>query len=69
MRDAYGSVVHGFIPFRHADPMVNMTTKHGLDERVLVDDLVFQTEAALHIARHIASEAATAAGRAVGEAA
>ena len=27
--------------------------KHGLDERVLIDDLVFQTEAAISIARTI----------------
>jgi acetylornithine deacetylase/succinyl-diaminopimelate desuccinylase-like protein len=53
MRAAYGSVAYGFIPFRHADPLTNLTTKHGVDERVLVDDLVFQTEAALSIARAI----------------
>jgi acetylornithine deacetylase/succinyl-diaminopimelate desuccinylase-like protein len=52
-RDAYGSVAYGFIPFRHADPTVNLTTKHAPDERVLVDDLVFQTEVALQIARRL----------------
>jgi acetylornithine deacetylase/succinyl-diaminopimelate desuccinylase-like protein len=51
IRDAYGTIAYGFIPFRHADPMINLTTKHGVDERVLIDDLVFQTEAAIHIAR------------------
>jgi acetylornithine deacetylase/succinyl-diaminopimelate desuccinylase-like protein len=55
MRSAYGAVAYGFIPFRHADPMVNVETKHGSDERVLVEDLVFQTEAALAIAREIGS--------------
>src|SRR4051794_4558290 len=55
MRDAYGTVAHGFIPFRHADPMVNLTSKHGVDEHVLIDDLAFQTEAAVHIARTIGS--------------
>jgi acetylornithine deacetylase/succinyl-diaminopimelate desuccinylase-like protein len=53
MRDAYGSVAYGFIPFRHADPMTNLTTKHSVDERVLVDDLEFQVQAALHVARAI----------------
>src|SRR5205823_5953993 len=33
-RNAYGTVAYGFIPFRHADPMTNLTTKHGVDERV-----------------------------------
>src|SRR4051812_30077067 len=27
MRDAYGSIAYGFIPFRNADPLVNLTTK------------------------------------------
>jgi acetylornithine deacetylase/succinyl-diaminopimelate desuccinylase-like protein len=53
MREEYGSVTYGFIPFRHGDPVVNLETKHGVDERVLIDDLVFQTEAALSIARTI----------------
>jgi acetylornithine deacetylase/succinyl-diaminopimelate desuccinylase-like protein len=53
LREAYGSTVYGFIPFRHADPMTNYTTKHGADERILIDDLVFQTEAAMSIARQI----------------
>jgi acetylornithine deacetylase/succinyl-diaminopimelate desuccinylase-like protein len=55
MRQAYGSIAYGFIPFRHADPMVNLSTKHGADERVLIDDLVFQTHAAIAIARSIGS--------------
>jgi acetylornithine deacetylase/succinyl-diaminopimelate desuccinylase-like protein len=58
MREAYGCVAYGFIPFRHADPMTNLTTKHGADERVLVDDLVFQTRAALHVARAVGALAA-----------
>ncbi len=53
MREAYGSVTYGFIPFRHGDPVVNLETKHGVDERVLVDDVVFQTEMALAIARAV----------------
>jgi hypothetical protein len=56
MRDAYGSVAYGFIPFRHADPLSNLTSKHGTDEHVLIDDLQFQTKAALHIARSIGSQ-------------
>jgi acetylornithine deacetylase/succinyl-diaminopimelate desuccinylase-like protein len=57
MRAAYGSTAYGFIPFRCADPMVNLTTKHGPDERVLIDDLVFQVETALHVARTIGATA------------
>jgi len=53
VREAYGSVSYGFIPFRHAHAMTNLETKHGVDERVLLDDLLFQTQAAISIARHI----------------
>jgi acetylornithine deacetylase/succinyl-diaminopimelate desuccinylase-like protein len=53
LRKAYGSVAYGFIPFRHQDPAVNLTTKHGVDEHVLVDDLLFQVAAAQHIARTV----------------
>jgi acetylornithine deacetylase/succinyl-diaminopimelate desuccinylase-like protein len=53
MREAYGCVAYGFIPFRHADPMVNLETKHGVDERILLDDLAFQVRAVLHVARAI----------------
>jgi acetylornithine deacetylase/succinyl-diaminopimelate desuccinylase-like protein len=53
MREAYDSVAYGFIPFRHADPMDNLQAKHGPDERVLVEDLLFQTRAAIAIARAI----------------
>ena len=53
LREAYGCVAYGFIPFRHAEPITNLETKHGVDERILVDDLVFQTEAATSIARSI----------------
>src|SRR5256885_2174292 len=38
MREAYGSVTYGFIPFRHGDPLTNLETKHGVDEHVLIDD-------------------------------
>jgi acetylornithine deacetylase/succinyl-diaminopimelate desuccinylase-like protein len=51
MREEYGSVAYGFIPFRHGDPLVNLETKHGADERVLVEDLVFQVRTALGVAR------------------
>jgi acetylornithine deacetylase/succinyl-diaminopimelate desuccinylase-like protein len=64
MREAYGSVAYGFIPFRHADPMVNLTTKHGVNEHVLIEDLIFQTEAAIHIARAIAALAEDASAAA-----
>jgi acetylornithine deacetylase/succinyl-diaminopimelate desuccinylase-like protein len=53
LREAYDATVYGFIPFRHADPMTNYTTKHGADERVLIDDLVFQTHAAMSVAQQI----------------
>jgi acetylornithine deacetylase/succinyl-diaminopimelate desuccinylase-like protein len=55
LREAYGCVAYGFIPFRHGDPMVNFDTKHGSDERVRVDDLVFQVRSALGVARRIGS--------------
>jgi len=55
MREAYGAVAYGFIPFRHGDAVTNLTTKHGADERVLVDDLEFQVAAALSVARSIGS--------------
>src|SRR3954465_11700002 len=53
MREAYGSVAYGFIPFRHADPMTNLDTKHGPDERIATADLRFQTRAAIEIGRAI----------------
>ena len=53
LREAYDSVVYGFIPFRHADPEINLLSKHGVDERILVDDLLFQVDAALHICRRL----------------
>jgi acetylornithine deacetylase/succinyl-diaminopimelate desuccinylase-like protein len=55
LREAYGSVAYGWIPFPHADPMVNLETKHGADERILLEDLWFQVEAALSVAREIGS--------------
>ena len=55
MRESYNATAYGFIPFRHGDPSVNLDTKHGTDERIRVDDLVFQTRAALHVARAIGS--------------
>jgi acetylornithine deacetylase/succinyl-diaminopimelate desuccinylase-like protein len=53
LREAYDCVAYGFIPFRHAEPMTNLQTKHGADERVLIDDLEFQTQAAMSVARSI----------------
>jgi acetylornithine deacetylase/succinyl-diaminopimelate desuccinylase-like protein len=54
-RTTYGATAYGFIPFRHADPMLNLTTKHGRDERVAVDDVAFQVAAAKHVARAVGS--------------
>ncbi|MFL5982407.1 MAG: M20/M25/M40 family metallo-hydrolase [Gaiellaceae bacterium] len=54
-RQVWGSVAYGFIPFRHADPLVNLLTKHGADERVPIADLHFQVDAAVHVARHLAN--------------
>jgi len=34
--------------------------QHGADERVLIEDLMFQTEAAIHVARAIGSNEAEA---------
>ncbi|MFL5926950.1 MAG: M20/M25/M40 family metallo-hydrolase [Gaiellaceae bacterium] len=53
MRSAYDSVAYGFIPFRYGDPVQNLETKHGVDERILIDDLLFQAECALAVAREI----------------
>ena len=50
LRETFGTVTYGFIPFRHASPEQNLETKHGPDERVLVDDLDFQVRCALHVA-------------------
>lgn len=77
LRQEYGSVAYGFIPFPHGDPSVNLDTKHGVDERVLVDDVVFQVRAAEAIARSIgalrhedaAAERRQAPGRVRGRAA
>jgi acetylornithine deacetylase/succinyl-diaminopimelate desuccinylase-like protein len=49
-REAWDAVAYGFIPFRHVDPLVNLTTKHGVDEHVRVDDLAFQVECARWLA-------------------
>jgi acetylornithine deacetylase/succinyl-diaminopimelate desuccinylase-like protein len=61
MREAYGSVAYGFIPFRHADPLTNLRTKHGVDERILVGDLLFQVDCALSVPRTLAAASATRA--------
>jgi acetylornithine deacetylase/succinyl-diaminopimelate desuccinylase-like protein len=53
MRQAYDCIAYGFIPFRHADPMTNLESKHGADERVLIADLIFQTRAAIAVAETI----------------
>jgi acetylornithine deacetylase/succinyl-diaminopimelate desuccinylase-like protein len=52
-REAWGSVTYGFVPFRHADPLTNLSSKHGVDEHVRIDDLAFQTDFALYIARRL----------------
>src|SRR4051794_2791565 len=62
VREAYGSVAYGFIPFRYGDAMVNLETKHGADERILVDDLCFQVQAAIAIARGIQYRSGAASG-------
>ena len=49
-RTAWDATVYGFIPFRHADPLDNLTTKHGPDERIQVRDLSFQVECARWLA-------------------
>ncbi|MFL5952564.1 MAG: M20/M25/M40 family metallo-hydrolase [Gaiellaceae bacterium] len=56
MRTAYDAVTYGFIPFRHAEPMANIAGKHGVDERVLLDDLWFQMKTARHIAATIGGQ-------------
>jgi len=53
VRTTFDATVYGFIPFRHVDPMVNLSTKHASDERVSVADVAFQLAAARHVARAI----------------
>jgi hypothetical protein len=61
LREAYGSTAYGWIPFRYADALVNLETKRGADERVLIDDLAFQVQAARFIARAIGGGRSTSA--------
>jgi acetylornithine deacetylase/succinyl-diaminopimelate desuccinylase-like protein len=53
MRESYGSIAYGFLPFRYADPMLNLTTKHSADERIAIDDLEFQARGAYFVARYM----------------
>ncbi|MCW2922294.1 MAG: hypothetical protein JWL76_2168 [Thermoleophilia bacterium] len=53
MRESYDSVAYGFLPFRYADPMLNLTTKHSADERIAIDDLEFQTRGAYFVAKYM----------------
>jgi hypothetical protein len=53
LREAYGCVAYRFIPFRHAEAITNLQTKLRADERVLIDDVEFQTQAAISIERGI----------------
>ena len=43
----------GLDRIRHADPATNLDTKHGPDERIATADLLFQTRAAIAVARTI----------------
>jgi acetylornithine deacetylase/succinyl-diaminopimelate desuccinylase-like protein len=52
LREAFGTTTYGFIPFRHADPLVNLDSKHGPNERVLVADLEFQVACARFLATY-----------------
>ncbi|MCW2955748.1 MAG: hypothetical protein JWO69_617 [Thermoleophilia bacterium] len=53
MREAYDSVAYGFLPFRWADPMLNLTTKHSADERIAMADVEFQARAAYFVGRYM----------------
>jgi len=57
-REAFGAVAYGFVPFRHGDPLVNLRTKHGPDERILLDDLQFQVACARFLANEVGAERA-----------
>jgi acetylornithine deacetylase/succinyl-diaminopimelate desuccinylase-like protein len=57
-RAAFGSVAYGWIPFRYTDPVENLGWKHAPDERMRVDDLAFQVESALFLARQLGAERA-----------
>lgn len=57
MREAFDSVAYGLVPFQSVDPMVNLMTKHGPDEWVLIDDRAFQVETHLWLAENLARRA------------
>lgn len=41
LRQEFGTVAYGFVPFA-VDPATNQATKHGIDERIHVEDLALQ---------------------------
>jgi acetylornithine deacetylase/succinyl-diaminopimelate desuccinylase-like protein len=49
LRNELGTVAYGFLPFRHTSAASNQETKHGLDERVDVRDVLVQQRAAVEI--------------------
>jgi acetylornithine deacetylase/succinyl-diaminopimelate desuccinylase-like protein len=62
LREAFETTTYGFIPFRHADPLVNLDSKHGPNERVLVADLEFQAACARHLALTVGAGGRTEPG-------
>lgn len=53
LRERFGTVAYGFIPFRTAPALLNQETKHGSDERIHVDDLALQARVGLAVAREV----------------
>lgn len=51
LRETFGVPAYGFIPFCRGRPAVYIEGKHGGNERIHVDDLGFQVQAARTIAR------------------
>jgi acetylornithine deacetylase/succinyl-diaminopimelate desuccinylase-like protein len=53
LRQAFGTVALGFLPFRYTDPILAAETIHSADERIRRDDLVVAVEFIEHACRSI----------------
>ena len=51
LREAWGTVAHGFWPYRTTPVEVHDAGFHNVDERVHTDDLLYGVRATLHIVR------------------
>ncbi len=53
LREAWGTVAHGFWPYRTTPVDVHEQGFHNVDERIHTDDLAYATQATLHIVRAV----------------